>query len=318
MPSALRWPDAALAGLSCAMRTAAGPAMLAAHGQIRGRSRIGVALAAAGEVAIDKTPLATARTDIPALAGRVAAGAYTGRKVAGAPGAAAGSVAAAIGTYATWRIRGLVVKTTGLPDPVVAVGEDLLAYGLAAVSTRADTDAGDADGAAADAELPPPHEDLERRERPTVLRGAGIGLLAGLAGTAAMTIAQGAEFALTDAEPSSAPADVADKLTRRAGRGRLKRRHRRAANQGMHWLYGASWGVPYGIVAAGGEVPPEVSGPVFGLLVWGAGLAQLPALGIAAPPWKRSPVSLASEAFFHVVYGMGAGAAVRVLTRAPR
>jgi hypothetical protein len=316
MSASSRWPDAALAGLSCAMRTFAGPAMLAAHGRIGGRPRIAVALAGAGELAMDKSPLATDRTDLPALAGRVAAGAYTGREVAGAPGAAAGSIAAAVGTYATWRARGLIVERTGLPDPVVAVGEDLLAYGLAAASTRSDPD--DPDHIDSDTDAPPSQDDRERRQAPTVLRSAGIGLLAGLAGTAAMTIAQGAEFVLTDAEPSSTPADVADKLKRRAGRGRLKRRHRRAANQGMHWLYGTSWGVPYGFLAGGGGVPPEVSGPVFGLLVWGAGLVELPALGVADPPWKRSPASLASEALFHVVYGIGAAAAVRALTPAPR
>lgn len=308
MPSPLRWPDAALAGLSCAMRTFAGPAMLAAHGRIRGRPRVAVALAGAGEVAMDKSPVATDRTDIPALAGRVAAGGFTGRAIAGAPGAAAGSVAAAVGTYATWRIRGLVVEATGLPDPVVAVGEDLVAYGLAAACTRPDPEV-------AAPEEPP--VDPQPRSR-ALLRGAGIGVLAGLAGTTAMTIAQGAAFAVTDVEPSQTPAAVADRLKRRAGRGRLKRRHRRAANQGMHWLYGTSWGIPYGLFAAGGPVPPEASGPVFGLLVWGAGLAQLPALGVAEPPWKRSPASLASEAFFHVVYGMGAGAVVRALSRAPR
>jgi hypothetical protein len=290
------------------MRTFAGPAMLAAHGRIQGRPRIAVALAAAGEVAMDKSPAATDRTDAPALAGRVAAGAWTGRAVAGAPGAAAGAVAAGVGTYATWRIRGLVVEATGLPDPVVAVGEDLVAYGLAAACTRPDPEV-------AAPEQPPADEQPRRR---ALLRGARIGVLAGLAGTAAMTIAQGAEFVLTDAEPSSAPADVADKLKRRAGRGRLKRRHRRAANLGMHWLYGTACGIPYGLFAEGGPVPPEASGPVFGLLVWGAGLAQLPALGVAEPPWKRSPASLASEALFHVVYGAGAAAAVRALTRAPR
>jgi hypothetical protein len=290
------------------MRTFSGPAMLAAHGRIRGRPRIAVAIAGAGEVAMDKSTAATARTDIPALAGRVVAGAYTGRAVAGTAGAAAGSVAAAVGTYATWRARGLVVEATGLPDPVVAVGEDLLAYGIAAACTRPDPEL---------TALEEQPGESQPRSR-ALVRGAGIGVLAGLAGTAAMTIAQGAEFALTDAEPSSTPADVADTLKRRVGRGRLKRGHRRAANHGMHWLYGTSWGIPYGIVSAAGDVPPEVSGPVFGLLVWGAGLAQLPALGHAPPPWKRSPASLASEALFHVVYGIGAGAAVRALTRAPR
>ena len=76
---------------------------------------------------------------------------------------------------------------------------------------------------------------------------------------------------------------------------------------------GSAWGIPYGVVAADGGVPPEVSGPVFGLLVWSAGLAELPALGVADPPWKRSPASLASEALFHVLYGIGAGATIRAL-----
>src|SRR5579875_1378936 len=143
MPSSLRWPDAALAGFACSMRSFAGPGMLAARGRIRGRARPVVLLAATGEIAADKAPVAPPRTGVPALLGRIGSGAYTGREVAGLPGAAAGSVAAALGTFATWRARGLVVETTGLPDPVVAVAEDMLAYGLAAVATRPAT-AGDA------------------------------------------------------------------------------------------------------------------------------------------------------------------------------
>lgn len=50
--------------------------------------------------------------------------------------------------------------------------------------------------------------------------------------------------------------------------------------------------------------------------MWGAGLAQLPALGLAPPPWKQSPAALATDAGFHLVYGLGAAAALRVL--APR
>ena len=79
----------------------------------------------------------------------------------------------------------------------------------------------------------------------------------------------------------------------------------------MHWLYGTSWGIPYGVVAEHTKLAPELSGPVFGLLVWGAALVHEPALGLADVPWKRSFESLGSEAFFHLVYGIGAGAAVR-------
>jgi uncharacterized membrane protein len=136
MSSIQRWTDGALAGLACSMRTFSGPAMLAARGTIGGRRRAGVLVAAIGELAVDKSPVATDRTDPPALAGRIVAGAYTGRAVAGAPGAAAGAVSAALGTFASWRARSLVVKATGLPDAVVAVGEDAVALTLAAIATR--------------------------------------------------------------------------------------------------------------------------------------------------------------------------------------
>ena len=76
-----------------------------------------------------------------------------------------------------------------------------------------------------------------------------------------------------------------------------------------------SWGIPYGIVARRTDVPPEISGPVFGLAVWGAALAHQPALGIADVPWKRSLQPLGSEGLFHLVYGFGAPAAVRALGR---
>ena len=307
------------------MRTTAGPALLAARGRISGAPRIAVLAGTAGEFTMDKTSAATDRTDLPAVAGRVASGAWTGRVIAGVPGIVAAGTGAAVGSYATWRMRKLVVETTGLPDAVVAVGEDVVAIALAAAATRSVSSSGDEDvdgdtsfngdaaaaaaaagvaGAGAAADDPP---------RRSLLRDAAIGLVCGIAGTTAMTIAQGAEFVLTDAQPSSSPSDVADRIKRKAGQGRLKRSQRRVANQSMHWLYGTSWGIPYGIVAAGSKLEPEISGPVFGLLVWGAALAHEPALGIADVPWKRSLQSLGSEALFHVVYGIGAGAALRVV-----
>jgi hypothetical protein len=132
------WPDAALAGLACSMRTFAGPGLLAVRGRIRGRPRIAVLIAAGAELAADKSPRASDRTDPPALAGRIGAGAYTGHRIAGPAGAAAGAVSAAVGTYATWRARSLVVKATGLPDAVFAIGEDIACEALAAFATRRD------------------------------------------------------------------------------------------------------------------------------------------------------------------------------------
>ena len=311
MSDPLRWPDAALAGLGSSMRTSAGPAMLAVHGRITGKPRIAVLAAAAGELAMDKSPTAPDRTALPAVAGRALAAAYTGREIAAVPGAAAGALSAVAGTYAWWRARRLVVATTGLPDPVIAIGEDFLAMGFAAIGTRPDPEP-DPEPADTPADGSAVQQSPESRPR-SLLRDLGVGAFAGVVGTAAMTIAQGAEFVLTDAEPSSLPAHVVDRVKRQVGRGRLKRRHRRVANQAMHWLYGTSWGIPYGVVAGHTKVAPELSGPVFGLLVWGAALVHEPALGLADVPWKRSLESLGSEAFFHLVYGIGAGAALRAL-----
>jgi hypothetical protein len=299
MPSASRWPDAVLAGFASSMRTFSGPAALAARGRITGKARAATLLASAGELILDKTPAAEDRIKPPFVAGRMAAGAYCGQVLAGPAGIAAGAAGAFAGTFATWRARGLVGQATGWPDPLIAVGEDLLAATAAAVATRPDPPA----------ELPGEPEP----SRPSLPESTAVGLAAGLAGTAAMTVAQGAEFALTRAEPSSAPADVADKLKRRLGRGRIRRRHKPAVNQAMHWLYGTSWGVPLGIVAGGTHVRPEILGPAFGMFVWSAALAHQPALGIADLPWKRSPGSLASEGLFHLVYGVGAAAALRAL-----
>ena len=47
-PSPLHWPDAALAGVACGMRSFAGPGLLAVRGAVPGRARYGVLALAAG------------------------------------------------------------------------------------------------------------------------------------------------------------------------------------------------------------------------------------------------------------------------------
>ncbi|MGI8624700.1 MAG: hypothetical protein ACR2NB_14755, partial [Solirubrobacteraceae bacterium] len=139
----------------------------------------------------------------------------------------------------------------------------------------------------------------------------------GVAGTATMTLAQAAYHQLTGAEPSDAPQKAARKILA-AARKRVPRRHRSPLNHGMHWFYGVSWGIPYGVVVGTGARQPETSGVAFGLAVWSVGLAHLPALGLAPPPWKQSPRALATDAAFHVVYGLGAAGALRALAPHPR
>jgi len=89
--------------------------------------------AAAGEFVVDKWPTIPSRLNRGPLIGRMVSGGTAGvasfrlvEKPAWA-GWIPGSVGALAGSFAGARGRGLLVKRTGLPDPVIAVAEDVLA-----------------------------------------------------------------------------------------------------------------------------------------------------------------------------------------------
>jgi uncharacterized membrane protein len=294
---------AALLGAADGMRTFAGPAALAARGRLlRGSpARFAVLAAAAGELVGDKTPMVPPRTSPPALVGRSASGAFTGHALAGAPGAAVGALAAAGSTFGAYRARKALGELTGLPDPVLGVAEDGLAFAAAALATRPAREPADA-----------PEEGSRPR---SLARGIVRGVVAGAVGTAAMTGAQLAVMRLTGGKPSHTPEKVGRKVARSLFGKRVPRGQRDTLNQAMHWAYGTSWGIPLGLVASATGRRPGVlaGGAALGLSVWGAGLAELPAFGVAPLPWEQSPAALATDAAYHVVYGVAASAALRVL-----
>ena len=85
-----------------------------------------------GELVGDKLPATPSRTSPPPLLGRAASGALVGAAVFVSEGrhatigAALGSTAAIAGGFAGERLRALTVEKTGLPDLVVALGEDAI------------------------------------------------------------------------------------------------------------------------------------------------------------------------------------------------
>lgn len=101
--------------------------------------RRGLMLSGAGELAGDKLPATPNRTDPNALAGRLVFGALAGLAIGSEGrgkgplviGAIAGTLGSAIGTFGGYRARKALVDITGLPDPAVAVVEDLAAISLA-------------------------------------------------------------------------------------------------------------------------------------------------------------------------------------------
>jgi hypothetical protein len=143
----------------------------------------------------------------------------------------------------------------------------------------------------------------------TPLRALTRGVLAGATGTAAMTAAQTAYYKATGAESSTTPAEVAKRIVRGVLQRDVSEDRTETLNTAMHWLYGTSWGALYGLAAR-----RPTLGVVFGTVVWGASLVELPAMKLAPPVWEMPPSSIGPDLGFHLVYGTAVAAAHRVLS----
>ncbi|MBA3407837.1 MAG: hypothetical protein H0U06_07225 [Solirubrobacterales bacterium] len=144
------------------------------------------------------------------------------------------------------------------------------------------------------------------------LMGAlGRGLIAGAAGTAAMTVSSTLEAKLRDSGSSSAPADAAGAVL-----GVAPKDDDGAARFStvVHWGYGTGWGVVRGLLGAAG-----LHGPTAMTAHWaavsGSSLAMLPALDIAPAPWKQEGREVAVDALHHLIYAAGTSVAYAVPDR---
>lgn len=141
---------AAALGWTAGMRSMMPPALLAralprATGSLLSRPavRAGLAVAALGEIAADKHPAIPSRTSPPALVGRLGSGLVVGAALAGVrgesrlAGALIGGAAAVASSFAMERLRAEIGRQSGAPDPVVALGEDVLAVALGSAGASA-------------------------------------------------------------------------------------------------------------------------------------------------------------------------------------
>jgi hypothetical protein len=150
------------------------------------------------------------------------------------------------------------------------------------------------------------------------------GLVAGAAGTAAMTghqeirgrlarrgvqeeadsaEAQGSEQS-DPWESAPAPAQVGKRLIEAVlGRRPLAPEAIPALTQVMHWSYGTLWGGVYAVCPDSARSRPRLLGPLFGVGVWALSYAQLVPLGIYDPPWTYPWRSLVDEIGYHLTYG---------------
>jgi hypothetical protein len=138
----------------------------------------------------------------------------------------------------------------------------------------------------------------------------GQGLLAGLAGTAAITLSQAVEMSLTGRPPSSTPAEAVEKVL---GIRAVDEEHKAQLAQMVHWGYGTAWGLFRGFLDLLGLQGAEAS-VVHGIVIWGAATALLPELEVA-PPAREWPVKMhAIEGTHHFVYALAVGLAYDLMT----
>jgi hypothetical protein len=142
--------------------------------------------------------------------------------------------------------------------------------------------------------------------------GIGTGLIAGLAGTAAMTVSSTIEMKVRGREASSAPADAAEKVL---GIEKFKSDadERRFATL-VHWGYGTGWGAVRGLLRAAGLSPTLATGGHFAA-VWGSEQATLPALAVAPPVTMWGGKEVAIDAWHHLVYVVATAVAYELLDR---
>ena len=129
------------------------------------------------------------------------------------------------------------------------------------------------------------------------MRRIGAGMLAGAAGTAAMTLAQLAEMRATGRPPSTTPGQFGALLLRRDP-GEAAR-----LTPAVHTAYGLTMGALRGLLGSG----PSWSAAHFALL-WSGDALLYKATGIADWPWRWSRQDWVADLVGKGTYALGTGA----------
>jgi hypothetical protein len=139
----------------------------------------------------------------------------------------------------------------------------------------------------------------------------GRGLVAGFAGTAAMTVSSTLEMKLRGRAASTAPADATAKVL---GIERFRDDAAKARFSNLvHWGYGSAWGVVHGLLRLAG-LPPAKATAAHLAAVWGNEAVMLPVLGVAPPFWTWGAEEVAIDVWHHVVYATATAVAYEQLS----
>jgi len=131
----------------------------------------------------------------------------------------------------------------------------------------------------------------------------GKGLVAGLAGTAMITLSSTVEAKIRKRPPSQTPANAALKVLRLQP---VDDRAKKRLSTVVHWSYGTGWGSVRGLLELMG-LRGAAATAVFFSAVFGTGLIILPKLEVAPPVKEWGLAETTLDAFHHLVYACTTG-----------
>jgi len=142
-----------------------------------------------------------------------------------------------------------------------------------------------------------------------VVAETGFGVLAGLAGMAAMTASTKIEMRLRGRPASTKPAQAASKIL-----GVKPEGEKQEKRLGMltDWAYGTGWGAVRGLFGCLGLPAPAASAAHLAT-VWGAEQVVFPALSLGPPIPKWGAKETAIDLLHHLVYESATSATYELL-----
>lgn len=130
----------------------------------------------------------------------------------------------------------------------------------------------------------------------------GKGLIAGLAGTVAMTLSQKIEMNITGRKPSTSPADAVKKVLHI----KAEKANKETFSNEVHYAYGSSWGVVRGLLSLAG-ITGFAATSLHMAALWGTAITIEPKLEIAPPVTQWKPKDIGIDILHHLVYAVVAG-----------
>ena len=131
----------------------------------------------------------------------------------------------------------------------------------------------------------------------------GIGLMAGLAGTLAMSLGQKIEMKITGRRGSDTPASAIREVFHI--KPVTESKSEEVSNK-VHLVYGTSLGLIRGALSLC-SLKGWVASSIHFATVWGGSLLMLPALRVAPPIIKEKPKAIATDIIHHIIYAVAAG-----------